>query len=170
MALGVHPPAKQLMSWEWRLNDLTPHGLLSKSLVIDRQHCLVANNNYTRWEKVWPEAREFFGLVLPVIWKALPITAIGLQYTDIFTWRGNKQDFDLSFLFNPESELLPKHIFNRNSLWHVHQGYFDDSPEEHGIEYNTLNNININLLPFHSKNRQSARVIISFNIKKLSIV
>ena len=124
----------------------SPHGLLSKSLVINRQHCAVTNNEYTRWIKVWPEARELFGMILPTILQYQPVAAIGLQYTDIFTWRGNNEDFDLSILFNQESELLPNHIFELKSLWHLHQGYFDEPEIKIDLNYKTLNNININLV------------------------
>ena len=124
----------------------SPHRLLSKSLVINRQHCIMTNNKYTRWLKVWPEAREMFGMILPTIIQYQKVAAIGLQYSDIFTWRGNNEEFDLSILFNQDSELLPSHIFKLKSLWHLHQGYFDEPEIQINLKHKTLNNININLV------------------------
>jgi uncharacterized protein (TIGR04255 family) len=121
------------------------HGMLSKSLAINRQHCLIANNEYTRWLNIWFEARDLFGYVLPIAAKHNKnIAAIGLQYTDIFTWHGTSHNFDLSMIFNQDSQVLPKHVFGLKKLWHIHQGYFKKTTEEADCE--TLNNININLV------------------------
>lgn len=129
-----------------QFDKISSFGSLSKALIINKHHCMFVNNEYTRWDRVWPETRELFAVVLPEIVRFRPITAIGLQYTDIFIWRGNPADFDLSLLFNRNSAFLSENIFKLKSQWHLYQGYFDSLQIENDIRYNTLNNINISTL------------------------
>lgn len=127
------------------------YGQLSKALIVDKHTCRVINNDYTRWEYVWPEARGLLVEVLNTLADKLTIKAIDLQYTDVFNWRGNKQDLDLSELFNKNSNYLPLHVFEYKNLWHVHQGFFDNSEEESGCSYKKLNNINLNLVELNGE-------------------
>lgn len=120
--------------------------LLVKSLQVNRSHCMVINNEYTRWSKVWSEASGLFSLILPIISKYTTISAIGLQYADMFSWRGDRQDFELSALFSRDSQFLPRHVYGLADLWHIHQGYFYSPAIDIDMAYKVLNNINSNLL------------------------
>lgn len=112
-----------------------------RTLNISRPQCLGIAHEYSRWNNVWKEIRTYFEAVVELI--DVPINAIGLQYTDLFTWKGAPEDLMLNEVFNQGSLYIPPHAFSLTTLWHSHHGYFVDNPDN---PYRLLNNVNLNVL------------------------
>ncbi len=80
---------------------------------------------YSRWETVWQTTRENFKKIFSALSnKERSINSAALQYTDIFKWSGNNDDYDVRMLLNEESEFIPPTILKNGPVWHSHQGWF----------------------------------------------
>jgi uncharacterized protein (TIGR04255 family) len=115
----------------------------ARTLEVARNRMVGQINDYTRWQPVWDEVNGWFSVVGPTIGKR-KISSIGLQYNDVFHWRGVPQDMDLTTLFLNGSKLLPANVFEIKGQWHSHHGYFMDRPLP--IQHRLLENINVNVL------------------------
>lgn len=118
--------------------------VVSKALNISRQNCLAVIVEYSRWDTVWPEVRKWIQLVLPTILPTHAVTALGLQYVDVFFWKADPAELNLREMLAENSKLLPKNIFDTPNLWHSHHGYIDKC--EANSPYEVLENINVNML------------------------
>lgn len=96
---------------------------------------------YTRWEAVWPKARDFLLGALRRISEIEPsvveVEATSLVFSDIFTVP-RSETVDFRGLFRT-SALLPEAILRHGNLWHCHTGWFAPSPTRGRI----LNQLNI---------------------------
>ena len=100
-------------------------------------HCL----DYSRWVNSWREASTYLYKALGKIeGPELPISLVGLKYIDRFVYDGSTDQFDISHLFQINSELLFSKAFTAGPLWHCHTGWFDDVD---GSNLQCLNQLNI---------------------------
>ena len=82
---------------------------------------------YSQWHIVKENVIDIFnkvGLVLEN--NKQYINSITLQYTNVFNWRGNINDYDNRKLLNESSLFVPETIINRGPFWHLHQGWFTE--------------------------------------------
>lgn len=108
-------------------------GSLDWRLRIDQSFLAVNCLSYTRWTEVKVRARDLLASGARAgVAANNPLSAIGLQYIDMFEWEGDVADYDVTGLLRAESDMLPKSIFGKGPLWHLHQGWFttDDLPAE----------------------------------------
>lgn len=80
---------------------------------------------YTRWERVWAEAKHILEQAIETIFEAQPkieVKAVELTVKDEFTSPRSKVDFRQLFR---ESDYLSSHIFKKGALWHCNTGWFD---------------------------------------------
>jgi uncharacterized protein (TIGR04255 family) len=115
----------------------------ARVLEVQKNRLVGQINDYTRWQPVWNEVRSWFAAVAPCLGKRL-ITHVGLQYNDVFHWRGALDTLDLKKVFREDSQLLPSNIFGLKGLWHSHHGYFLDQATP--IAHRLLENVNINVV------------------------
>lgn len=101
-------------------------------------HCL----DYTRWNKVWPQAKYYLDAAFEQIQGSESfVNAIGIKYIDRFVYQGQTQEYKISELFTEDSPLLANHLFKSGPLWHSHIGWFE---EVEGIDdLSCLNQVNI---------------------------
>jgi uncharacterized protein (TIGR04255 family) len=115
----------------------------ARALEAQRNRLVGQINDYTRWAPVWQEVKGWFNAIAPSIGNRL-ITHVGLQYNDVFHWRGAPDKLDLKQVFREGSPLLPAHVFTLDGLWHAHHGYFLDRKEP--VQHRLLENVNINVV------------------------
>ena len=121
----------------------TPEGVPSQELQINPSNCVIIINQYTRWASVWDSVQSWLEVVFPEILPAHPVSSLGLQCTDLFHWRGNPELLVMREIFQ-ESDYLPKHVFDRKSLWHSHHGFFEDISAP--VPCRLLENVNVGWL------------------------
>ena len=95
---------------------------------------------YSRWDKVWPEAR---GLLKACVERLNiqdnPITGVSLRYIDNFSFVGLPDAYSAESLFQRGSQYLTSKNFSSGHLWHNHSGWYDKCPSGR----NVLNQLNV---------------------------
>jgi uncharacterized protein (TIGR04255 family) len=114
----------------------------ARALEVQRNRAVGQVNDYTRWAPVWKEVKNWFSTIGSIIGDR-QITHVGLQYNDVFHWRGDPDSLDLKKVFSENSTLLPRNVFTLKGLWHSHHGYFVDRLKP--VNHQLLENINVNL-------------------------
>ena len=98
---------------------------------------------YSRWERVWTEAKGYFVKVIEILSKTQPnleIGAIELTVKDVFV--APDKDYSLDQMMKT-SDRLPEFIFSAGQAWHANSGWVD---EEKGKQ-RTLHNLNCDATP-----------------------
>lgn len=121
----------------------TELGAVRRQFIVNRTSCTLVLNDYSRWAPTLEFAMMLFNAVIPIILADKPITYIGLQYTDLFTWKDDPALLDLRKVLNTASPFIPPGVFDLGNAWHSHHGYI--APGGHEAESERLNNININV-------------------------
>jgi uncharacterized protein (TIGR04255 family) len=136
--------------------------VVSCSIQINPQNCVIVVNDYTRWDEIWKSVTEWTNYLLPVILKERPLGGMALQYTDGFEWRGDPSQFKAEALFSPETSYLPSSVFGRAGLWHCHHGFFVDVGTN--AEYTQLDNVNVNLGDNPTSLRRTVSIVTSHKV------
>lgn len=119
---------------------INPNGKPSWSFSAQNNAVTIRCTNYTRWEQVWENTQVLLSRFLTDnVVNDNSIATVGLEYDDEFyvlepddpTWKLD--------LFEPETTLLQKHIFELPCFWHSHSGYFTFSQEGGHRILNTCN-------------------------------
>jgi uncharacterized protein (TIGR04255 family) len=135
---GQSMPTSSIGGYVFQKNNAT--GNFSKTLEVNHTRVTALINDYTRWEYVWKDVRGWFEKVIPLIGDRQILHA-GLQYNDIFHWRGELGDLNIKDIFLEASPYIAKHIFEVNGLWHSHHGYLIDHAKPENSKL--LENINV---------------------------
>jgi uncharacterized protein (TIGR04255 family) len=117
---------------------LRPDGTPAWALRILGNEITVECSRYTRWEKVWGVARQYFEAALAAAAageRQRKVTAIGQNFIDVFV--ANRDKYDLQALLKPGDLLVTKAFTSSSPSWHSHIGWFEDK----GITW--LNQLNI---------------------------
>lgn len=122
----------------------TAEGNVPKQVQLTRTNCLFVVTAYTRWKDLIAEAGNVFAQALSALPVGIPVSNIGLQYSDRFKWSGNPADLDLSQVFRFNSPFVASHVSECRLACHSHHGYFEDSSEP--IPNRRLDNINVNIV------------------------
>ena len=113
-----------------------------RSLNVMPEQCQIAINDYSRWSKVKADVDAYVQSIMAIAGgDSNSLQAIGLQYTDVWIWKANPADLNMSEVFNKDSPLLVQNVFNLKSYWHSHHGYFEPMKDA-GLPPR-LNNINV---------------------------
>ncbi|MFM0315939.1 TIGR04255 family protein [Paraburkholderia nemoris] len=137
--------------------------VVSCSIQINPQNCLIVVNDYTRWDEIWTNVTEWTNYLLPVILKKeRALGGMALQYADGFEWRGNPSEFKAEVLFSPETSYLPSNVFGKSGLWHSHHGFFTDVEIDAG--YTQLDNVNVNLGDDPASLRRTVSIVTSHKV------
>lgn len=116
-------------------------GGVKRSISVFPDKVLIQINDYTRWSGVSSDVRRYFSVLTEHFWKNKPIAAIGLQFSDIFSWKSNPEELDLSEVFRDGCKMLPPNVLELRSLWHSHHGYITDKAVP--FQGQQLDNVNI---------------------------
>ncbi len=123
-------------------------GAVTWSVSVRRELISCNCMSYDRWATVKPKAMELLNPFLDAVLElGTQIQGVGLQYQDAFRIEDGSELGTLRRLFRPGSAWVPVHLLDQPSLWHVHQGWFSVSPDNH----RTLNNVNLDVLEQESK-------------------
>ena len=118
-----------------------PDGSQTESVLIQPTFVAASRNGYAGWEKTWAKAR---GLLRPFVTTMLnyrPISVIGQQYVNAFRVEGDVSAFRAGMVFKKESKFLPGNVFEAESFWHAHHGFFYHS--EQPASHRRLSGINV---------------------------
>jgi uncharacterized protein (TIGR04255 family) len=118
-------------------------GEITRSVSVSRQSCIITVPDYTRWVDVFADVENYLKIVLEEIAPARPLSAIGLQYIDVFNWKNDPSELKLRDIFSDKS-YIPPNVFEQVGLWHLHHGFLvaQDTP----VIYNRLDNVNVDIL------------------------
>lgn len=109
--------------------------ILPKSLVYnDFRH-------YGGWTEFRREAIEIVTPFLDLIRQKHSVGVAGLQYIDAFSVDNPSRVAAEVF---QRGKLLPEHVFLREDIWHVHQGYFEATDEP--LPHKRLTNVDISVV------------------------
>ena len=115
----------------------------ARSLVLSKSNLVVLINDYSRWNSIWSDVERYLSIVLLKL-PNNPIQSVGLQYSDIFTWRDDPKSFKSTLVFRENSPYLIPNVHKVAGLWHSHHGYLVDRDEPQ--KHTCLDNVNVNLL------------------------
>lgn len=101
------------VAWALRVTDNTIHATCG---------------DYDDWNIEWPKARSLISAVLNLLNSTtLNISVVGCQVIDKFVYLDDTKDYRVEDIFSIDSELLTKKVRDSGELWHIHQGWFDES-------------------------------------------
>ena len=111
------------------------------SVKIEANNIIVACSEYTNWEDIWRKAKGFLFTALKKFnIEENPVIEIVLQCVDKFTFDEDLDKFQISEIFNLDSEYLSRNVTIKSSnFWHLHQGWFESFNEE----MKALHNLNL---------------------------
>ena len=103
-----------------------PNGEIDWELRLDTPHVIVRCLSYTKWNHIWKDTHGFLVDVFRVISKKpRSLISLALQYNNAFRWSGNKSNYDAQKVLNYQSSCVPRSLFDRGPIWHLHQGWFE---------------------------------------------
>lgn len=110
------------------------------SIIIRRNGIAVTCRSYSRWDTIWPQAKEYLSKMLTLFVDKVQIGSITLEYVDEFLIQDISSDWKKD-LFNNTTRFLTTNVFDVEDFWHSYHGYFSKSTNDHIVK--VLNTINI---------------------------
>jgi uncharacterized protein (TIGR04255 family) len=99
-------------------------GALEWRLRIDGAAIFLNCLNYSRWREVWEHASRLVDRAAELtLAEDNKVTALIIQYIDLFEWKGSPDNYDARFLLRA-GNLVPEGVLSKGPLWHLHQGWF----------------------------------------------
>lgn len=132
------------------------NGISNKSLNFNRQNLVISINEYSSWKEFLAEVELSIQAILPLILKIKGIIGVGLQYSDLFNWRGARENFNAVSIFSPDTKYLPKNALEFQNLWHSHHGFL--SIEQYPVQFSLIENVNVNVI---DNNGLSVQIVTS---------
>ena len=107
---------------------------------INKEGCVVVINDYSRWKNVKPEVHGYLNRLLGSI-NSRKLSAVSLQYTDLFIWKADPDQLKLKEIFREGTPFLAPKVFDLNVMWHCNFGFFEPMEE---VQFpDRLNNVNV---------------------------
>ena len=126
-----------------RLGSEQGHAQPLRLIVVSRENVTIVINDYTRWEKFRSDINNYLSTLLQSINVQKGVAGISLQIADIFIWRSDPADLNMTEVFSEKSKYLVANAFDPSILfWHSHHGYVFEQTTP--INFQQLDNININ--------------------------
>ena len=107
-----------------------------------RERLQITVNDYGRWAAVFADVEKYFRVVFSEL-GSQRVASIGLQYSDVFTWRADPKSLNLREVFREGSPYIAPNVFDLQSFWHSHHGFFRRMEDVEGAP-ECLDNVNIN--------------------------
>lgn len=133
------------------VNELTrfhalPNGAHTWRVTVQNNVIAVTCHHYTDHPEVFARAQRYFGMVLGLLPAAVPTVEVSLQFVDKFRYNATIEtiDYDMGELFRPDTAYLTEKAWDSGLLWHVYQGWFDQS----GDQFKVLNQLNLSNIRF----------------------
>lgn len=99
-----------------------------RSINFSPDQVLFAVNEYPGWATVKKDLDSYTREVINTVGgKSRALTSIGLQYTDVFQWKGDPQTLAIDEIFRRDTPYLTPTVLNAKSYWHCNQGLFTES-------------------------------------------
>jgi uncharacterized protein (TIGR04255 family) len=95
---------------------------------------------YTRWQSVFEELKNYIEQVFNLIESDLPTHQISLEYLDEFILHHPESNWKKELFAEDCSYILPN-IYELEDFWHINHGYFITKPE---LGHKMLDTLNIN--------------------------
>lgn len=112
-------------------------------IVVSRESLTIVINDYTRWEKFRSDISNYLSTLLQSINAQKGVAGISLQIADVFIWRSDPADLNMSKVFSVKSKYLAANVFDPCVLfWHSHHGYLLEQSAP--VNFQQLDNVNIN--------------------------
>lgn len=104
-----------------------PNGEISWRLICERNTIFVNCLDYTRWEEVWNTVKRYINKCINCAEiENQGISAVTLQYIDLFSWNKGIERYDAGLLLNLTGQDFPLRLQNNGAVWHYHTGWFED--------------------------------------------
>lgn len=141
---------------------LRPDGNSTWSLTVSGSEISVTCEMYTRWAKVWSQARELLGQATSLIAKSgqTRLASLSMQVVDRFV-SDSQSDAPRDFLAS--SPLIAATLFDKPSLWHQHLGWFE--PHNTG---ELLHNVNMDLVWSDPSDRSKGKTLNVLHLQRLT--
>jgi uncharacterized protein (TIGR04255 family) len=127
---------------------LTPKGIPEWSIFLGGNVLVINCGDYTRWDKVWVQAKKYLNIVLPLL-SEKTFSLIALEYIDKFLISDITEGKWQKELFKNDSKYLPSNIYTLEEPWHSRHGFFLKKDNEIGKII--LNNIDVDYLIGHEE-------------------
>lgn len=105
-------------------------------------HCF----DYTRWNKIWEQARNFLHIAFNQIGVSSNfLSSVGLKYVDHFEFIGNPSEYNSELLLK-RSDYLHGKAFSSAERWHCSTGWFNQLNEQNNsdnFKFECLNQLDI---------------------------
>lgn len=107
------------------LSRIAANGAVEKEFRLDRNGITFRTSAYTRWVKVWGEARQYLATAVAGLGEAnAGLDAYSLHYVDKFIWRGDTTLCRPARVLKVDSKYIAGDVFAAEDLWHSHMGIF----------------------------------------------
>lgn len=133
------------------VNELTrfhalPNGAHTWRVTVQNNVIAVTCHQYTDHPEVFERAQRYFGMVLGLLPATVPTVEVSLQFVDKFRYIATIEniEYDKGELFRPDTDYLTGKAWESGLLWHVYQGWFDQS----GEQFKVLNQLNLSNIRF----------------------
>ncbi|MDU6683840.1 MAG: TIGR04255 family protein [Enterobacteriaceae bacterium] len=142
-SMGVTFPASIKSIAGVTFDKLLPDGTQEVAILLRPDALIFHCSKYESWATVSTLAFKTLQNLASLCDK-LKVSAIGLEYLDVFKVLSIDKSGWLRELFNPESEYIPKHLIDSTGFWHCNQGFFSKAGD---AQYELLNNFMIDCIP-----------------------
>jgi hypothetical protein len=119
------------LSYEALMKDGNPEF----GLRVEQNRIMFLIGQYTRWNNIWPVAEHHLAWAIQQIDSQNPVVNYACEYSDLFRYTGEYDDFRPKGFLKKDSNLVPRFVFDQSLNFHFHSGYFVDcqDPEPHRI-------------------------------------
>ena len=121
----------------------SPNGDIEKQIQINRVNCLIIVSDYRRWHDLITEVSKLLSVIFCTADASVSVSAVGLQYSDRFVWKGQPEELKLQEVFQANSPFIAPHSLECSAAWHSHHGYF--IVRESPVLHRRLDNMNVNV-------------------------
>lgn len=121
------------------LQSLLPDGRPIWTLRVEGNAIVVSCTKYERWKDISSKALDHIKAAIAFVNNdSNAVASLIHQIVDRFV-TANKDEYDISQVFNTQSPYLTGQALKSGKFWHVFQGWFDDKQEFGGKLLNVLN-------------------------------
>lgn len=119
---------------------------LPRTISVTPNDCVITFHDYSRWDIVKADVQRYLAPILKLLDAfVVPVNVVGLQYNDVFHWKAEPGELNLTEVFAAGTPFLVPHVLRPPESsprhWHCHHGYFVNFHTP--VSYQQLDNINI---------------------------
>jgi uncharacterized protein (TIGR04255 family) len=141
---------------------LKPDGTATWLLRVGGQEITVECNLYTRWDRVWDQAKGLLQQAMTFSGTHSPSSVASFAMTVLDRFQTDDLNDNTKELFKV-SNLIGSRLFDTNNLWHQHAGWLEaDAAGE------LLTNVNIDVLPVDVGDRAKGKIVNFLHLQRLT--